>query len=120
MGIQKKTRPTHRHPEPCHSYRPALRLRTLTRPCSLSTKSNRTRSSLSRTRCWTPRAPDAVVTGVALSPIIIPTLLVRRAIYGPMKCSHKCSHRNCKNETEKEVETDKTDKDADAPKTDRT
>jgi hypothetical protein len=65
-------------------------------------------------------APIAIVTTVALSPIIIPTLLVRRALYGPMKC--KCN-RKCSGRAEGEAEAKGTEKQAtveiDVPKTDR-
>merc|ERR1712146_446995 len=64
--------------------------------------------------CCVGMALVGVPVAIVLSPIIVPTLLVRRAIYGPMKCGGKC-----KRTEEKEVDT-KTDKEAAMDKTDET
>merc|ERR1719408_182904 len=52
---------------------------------------------------------------VVLSPIIVPTLLVRRAIYGPMKCG-----KRCKKATEDAAEDKAKADEEELPKADRT
>jgi len=56
---------------------------------------------------------------VVLSPIILPVLLIRRALYGPIKCGRTCKRKCTIVDAEAaDKETDANGKD-EAPKTDR-
>jgi len=60
-----------------------------------------------------------IPVALVLSPIVVPTLLIRRAIYGPMKCGGKCKSTTGNVASEEKVADDES-KDAELPKADRT
>jgi len=64
-------------------------------------------------KCCVGMALVGVPVAIVLSPIWVPTLLVRRAIYGPMKCGKRGDTE------EKEKEKEATDEGDEKPKTDR-
>ena len=80
------------------------------------------RGGCKRGKCCAGMALIGVPLFILLSPIIIPTLLIRRALYGPMKCGGKCNRdKNCTADDTEEKDANKNGADEDnAPKADRT
>lgn len=75
--------------------------------------------SLTLVLCTLRRAQISFPVFVVLSPIILPVLLIRRALYGPIKCGRTCKRKCTIVDAEAaDKETDANGKD-EAPKTDR-